>query len=237
MKKLDFSKKGFLFKLFKTKKGNILSFGFGFLSCGCLFLILGVSLFVIFMGVGKDTNSNQSSLSSSGSINLPAGWSQVIEDAAQKINVPPAMIAAIYLTEHHITKFSGDINPNGSDPNCKTSYAGATGPFQLMPDWWKGSDAPLVKNAQGWGLVVKYNNSVPYVDVCEWRAAAIGGAYAIKAKMNAANIKKDADDLLSDAEVKEIAKGYCGCCDCPGCGSSNFDYCEFALERYKELIK
>ncbi len=207
-------------------------------------LILGIFL-IIFIpaagwGIGQEEEGTITQTPTTQLTGIPTGWNQIIQEAAKEIDVPPLIVAAIYLTEHHTTTFGGDINPAKEDPNCEISYAGARGPWQLMPNWWYGDDAPLVKNASKWKLKIEHEKVglkfIPYVNVCYYREAAFGGAYVIRAKMNNANIYKKYNDSLTDEKVKEIAKRYCGGCTDRGCGNANFNYCEFALERYKELV-
>lgn len=211
--------------------------GFVFLIIpGCFILAIIALVGLIFIGIGTGFLGGGPSSGEGVLTNVPDGWNSLITDASRTVDVPPAMVAAIFLTEKHITEFGEDIDPEGREENCSESYAGAKGPWQLMPDWWRGSGAPLVRNAQEYGLTVVEDGPDPYVDVCIYRQGAIGGAYVIKVKMGNADIDKGFCDELNDDEVMAIAERYCGCCTCSGCGDSNFSYCEFALERYKSVF-
>ncbi len=199
---------------------------------GCIFFCIAFFVFigiapasVLFIGQKSENPNTGTTPGECLSDQVPPNWASVITEAGQKLDVPPAMIAAIYLTEHHSTTFGEDIDVNGREEPCGESYAGAKGPFQLMP----GFQRAVEDRADELGL------SKP-TDVCRYRDGTYGGAIAVKSKMNAARINKGFNDSLSDEEVKQIARRYCGCCACRGCGNSGFDYCDFALERYKEVV-
>jgi hypothetical protein len=221
------------FKILPARdQGGIIPIILGCLAGLVFFGIIAIVLMVMGFGFEKKSATPEPPPSSGGGTlsGVPAGWNSLFDAAGKTIDVPPAMIASIYLTEHHITSFSGDIDPLGTETPCSTSYyAGATGPFQLMPNWWSGRDAPMNTLAPLWGLQYP-------VDPCRYKDAAYGGAYVIKTKMNNASVKKGYKDPLTDDEVKLIAQGYCGACTASGCGNDQFSYCEFALERYKSII-
>jgi hypothetical protein len=199
--------------------------------CSCLFIAPASVLFI-----GQESGTETPGGTTPGeclSDKVPPNWAFIITEAGKKLDVPPAMIAAIYLTEHHSTTFGGDIDPNGRETPCSESYAGAKGPFQIMPEEAKQLEA----RADELGL------SKP-TDVCRYRDGAYAGAMVIKGKMGytkatkacpAGKVEKGFKDSLTNDEIKRIACRYCGCCTCKGCGSSKFDYCDFALQRFKDV--
>ncbi len=174
---------------------------------------------------------------------VPSGFWEIALDAGEGLDVPPEIIAAIYLTEHHITSFPGDINPDADQPGCEVSSAGAIGPFQIMPD--EINEAIKWSNQNNWR--VKINN---LQDACNYRKGAWLSAFVIKGKMQFKNqpycssgslgkgtvVSKGFRDKLTTDEAHLIGCRYCGCDTCTGCGNSNFNYGAFTAQRHDEIL-
>lgn len=82
---------------------------------------------------------------------IPEPYKTIFDAAAQKFDMQPAFLAAIFLAgEHHRAKISETVWVHTFDPNTKwpnadgpwaSSDVGASGPFQFMPATWAGHKA------------------------------------------------------------------------------------------------
>jgi hypothetical protein len=72
---------------------------------------------------------------------VPAAFATVFEDAASQYNVPPALVAAIFMEENGLDNSSSSW-PDPTSESWQTSSAGAEGPFQFLPTTFQGEEAP-----------------------------------------------------------------------------------------------
>jgi len=170
---------------------------------------------------------------------VPQGLAEIFIEAGKAFNIPPALIAAIYLTEKHSNVFpQKPIDSNTIESPCVTSGAGAKGPCQIMPSEWKN----FVNLVQS-GKIPNYKHKDD-PNICRYYDSFFASAMVINAKLteqkdtnrNCCGGKKPCTERVwSDECIKSIGRAYCGCCTCTGCGGSKYDYCAEVLRHYKEL--
>ncbi|MCL4427030.1 CHAP domain-containing protein [Patescibacteria group bacterium] len=166
----------------------------------------------------------------------PPGWREILTDAGKQLGVPPAMIGAIYLTEHHITGFASDVTPGADEPGCSVNSSGAIGPFQVLTSWLPDLNA----HAYQWGFSGSF-------DLCNYKEAAYAAAYILQGKESAnygidcpqltpPQIAATFDTVFSDQQAHALGCRYCGGDQVTGCGNANFSYGQFAAQRYFALL-
>lgn len=188
---------------------------------------------------------------------VPPGWWEVITFGAEKFNIPPEIIAAILLTEKHTDKFPNNIDPNGKENPCTKSYAGATGPFQIMPS--EVRDAVYYHSDAIKRDKLRITNNVN--SACYYKEGAWLAAFVLQSKMNysghncrskgydgnpplgkGTKVKKTFKQKLTKDEAHLTACRYCGADFDPACTGKNplykkHGYGGIAAIRHEEILK
>lgn len=174
------------------------------------------------------TSSTEGTPTGNLSDKVPKNYATLIKEAGSKFKLDPAIIAGIYLTEHHTDSFGKDIpSLDAYESGCSSNSSGARGPMQIIDGTWSG----VVDNIQRAGI------SNP--DRCRYRDAFYGGAAVIRGKLGFSSTKaacdiKDSKDTpnYSDECIKMIGHRYCGACTGTACGTRGYNYCDQTLRHY-----
>ncbi|HUC86813.1 MAG TPA: serine hydrolase [Candidatus Saccharimonadales bacterium] len=89
------------------------------------------------------TCTSSSSTTPSGALpsTVPTAFASIFEAAASQYNVPPSLVAAIFMEENGLEN-SGTSWPDPTSESWPTSSAGAQGPFQFLPSTFQSEQAP-----------------------------------------------------------------------------------------------
>lgn len=204
-------------------KSCLLAFG--------MILLFAVSAYAsIYNKGGVADNSSTNTATGELSDTVPPNFATLIKEAAGAFKLEPAIVASIYLTEHHIEKFGKDIpSLDYVQLNCQANSSGALGPMQIIDGTWKGVDDKLI--AKG----------ISSPNRCRYRDAFFGGAAVIKGKISGQPDARSACGITNDDKtanytddcVRKIGRAYCGACTGPACGRKGYNYCEHNLEAFK----
>jgi hypothetical protein len=166
---------------------------------------------------------------------IPPNFGSLFTEAGIHTGVAPAMVAAIYMTEHHTDTFGADLPSLDyvMDP-CTENYAGAAGPMQFIPSSWAG----VVDDLQSIGI------SDP--DRCSYRDSIIGAAFLLRGKLGFDWVQATCKttDLTSlsytDDCVSRWGQSYCGVDACYDKACSNIEkdylYCVEVVRKYKLAV-
>ena len=206
---------------------------------GCAAIALGMAFVLLLIGLqayatlitGTGSNKDDQGLISPEGLSdmVPPVFASLFTEAGQKSGVAPAMVAAIYLTEHHTSTFGKDLPSTdyALDP-CTENSSGAAGPMQFIPSSWNG----VVDNLKSVGI--------ENPDRCKYRDSIIGAAFLLRGKLKfdwvqAACKTTDLTSLVySDDCISRWGQSYCGvdACDAPACGGTKYRYCEQVVIKY-----
>jgi|GEM_PF-1843490 len=208
------------------------------LAIGCLVQIF-IFVFVILLATAManpdaaadtiDTTDANYAQSGNLSEKVPPNFATLFKEAAAKFELDPAIVAGIYLTEHHTDSFGKDIpSLDAVESGCESNSSGARGPMQIIDSTWTGTARTL--KAAG----------IASPDRCKYRDAIWGGAAVIKYKIKSqpdtrreCKVDKDGKTTWNDACIKAVGRSYCGACDGPACGTHGYNYCDQMLRHYK----
>jgi len=146
-----------------------------------------------------ESQLNQYTCKSWGS--APVGAEQKFSNAAAQFGIHPALLGAIFLQENG-GGWKADSWTSGSWP---ASDAGASGPFQFMPNTWKGV---IVKSA-----VKSKCGALVETDVNDIDKAACAASYFIADKLKNSGITNDVG-TIKEQDIKDVAVAY----------TSSYDY-------------
>lgn len=205
-----------------------------FISSGC-----GISLVIIFILIGVSSavgidwfgsNSNSSAISPEG-LNLsivPPNYASLFTEASQKSHVPAALIAALYLTEHHTDSFGKDLKSIDQVLSpCTENSSGAAGPMQFIPGSWPASGLKAI--------------GIASPDRCKYRDSIIGAGLLLAGKVKYPSVqavcKKNSTGewVMTDKCISDWGQSYCGVggCHSSACSNSHYLYCEEVVRKYK----
>lgn len=128
----------------------------------------------------------------------PPGFQQIIEEAAAKFSIQPALLAGIYKQENgqnwHEDRWSGEQPwPVSPAPDF------AAGPFQFIPPTWKGEIAKSV--------VKERCGNLTEADVNQKEKAACVAAYYLSDKLVNSGITNDTM-TEQEQDIKDVAVAY-----------------------------
>lgn len=191
------------------------------------FILGGIILFAFLANGGTSQATTAPAANTDLSSVVPPNFAAIFNEAAEYYHLNPAIIAAIYLTEHHTDSFGKDLpSLSYAEPTCTISFAGAVGPMQLTSGPWQAfaqNDAP------------KFNITNP--NPCRYRDSILGGARYINREIftgwaASCQTKNGYVVAWTDACIKEIGEHYCGACTGPACGTNGYNYCEQTLRHF-----
>ncbi|MCL5410741.1 MAG: CHAP domain-containing protein [Patescibacteria group bacterium] len=133
--------------------------------------------------------------------NAPVGAEQKFSNAAGKFGIHPALLGAIFLQENG-GGWKADLWTSNMWPS---SNAGASGPFQFMPDTWKGMIAKS-------DVKTKCDNPTES-DVNNIDKASCVASYFIADKLKNSGITNDVG-TTKEQDIKDVAVAY----------TSSYDY-------------
>lgn len=211
------------------------------IGCGCLLLAaLGIAAMVA-IGVFAFNNMGGSGVSDIEytkpeglSSTVPPNFASLFTEAGNYTGVAPAMIAAIYLTEHHSDTFGEDLpSLDYKLSPCTENSAGAAGPMQFIPSSWDN----VVDDLQRIGI------SSP--DRCRFRDSIIGAGFLLKGKLGYEWVQEECkttsleDVSYTDGCVSRWGQSYCGIKGChnSACGAPGYLYCEEVVRKYKLVVE
>ncbi len=211
----------------------------GFVQVFCCAFIAIVVLMLIFAAsaFGGLRNGNGTQIPGEGLSDIvPPNFASLFTEASQASGVPAALIAAIYLTEHHTDTFGEDlssINDTFQDyygSACTENGSGAAGPMQFIPSSWPASK------------LTDYGISSP--DRCKFRDSIIGAGFLLAGKVQYDSVadvcKKNSDGSWNMTEecISLWGQAYCGVggCNNANCGAPNYLYCEEVVRKYNLVV-
>ncbi len=211
--------------------------------CGCAAIAGTILLLGMMTALNVFSLNNGGSLSSGIAFVSPEGLSDIVPpnygslftEAGKATGVAPAMVAAIYMTEHHTDSFGADLpSLDYALSPCTENYAGAAGPMQFITSSWNG----VVDDLQAYGI------SSP--DRCKYRDSIIGAAFLLKGKLRYDWVQTacKTTDLTTlaytDDCVSRWGQSYCGVDACRDKACSNvargYFYCEEVVRKYKLAV-
>lgn len=202
---------------------------------GALLAITAVMFFSIGLNSpGVDEAAADTNFRTAGELSskVPPNLATLFKEAAAQFDLDPAIIAGIYLTEHHTDSFGKDIaSLDATQANCTKNSSGAQGPMQIIDSTWTGVSKKLI------------SKGIENPDRCKWRDAIWGGAAVIRGKITRNGGQSDAISACgitssndtpnySDNCIRKIGRAYCGACDGPACGTNGYNYCDQTLRHY-----
>lgn len=203
--------------------------------------MLAGSTAVGLFGINNITTTGGGSLIPGSGINseVPAVFASLFTESSEKTGVPSALIAALYLTEHHTDSFGKDLpSVNATFQEvygspCEENGSGAAGPMQFIPKSWSG----VVPNLKKVGI------SSP--DRCNFRDSIMGAGFLLKGKLkfkwvaDVCKVDSDGKVKMTDECVSRWGQAYCGVkgCNNSACGAPDYLYCEEVLRKYKLVVE
>lgn len=172
------------------------------------------------------------------SAQVPPIFGSIFTEAEKLSGTPSALVAAIYLTEHHTDSFGKDlptINATFQEvygKSCTENGSGAAGPMQFIPASWSGVASKL--KAAG----------ISSPDRCKFRDSIIGAGFLLAGKANfdwvkeACKVGDDGKVVLTDLCISRWGQAYCGVggCNNRACGAPKYLYCEEVVRKYKLVV-
>lgn len=213
-----------------SKGGPFIAAGLCLVPLAIFGLAAVLLLFAAMFAMGNDTSDiNIADTGSTGELSsvVPPNFATLFKEAATFYHLSPAIVAAIYLTEHHTDSFGADISLNEVQSNCDVSSAGALGPMQLMPSNWQ----IWVQNEAS-----KFDIKNP--NPCRYRDSILAGARYINREIFVYNwtgckITTDKYVIWTSSCIMNVGEHYCGACTGPACGTNGYDYCQQTLRHYR----
>ncbi len=199
-----------------------------------VFIIFIVALTVGLLGGNSDSTDKVTAVSAGElTSKIPDNYAQLFKEAAGAFKIDPAILVAIYMTEHHIDSFTKkDLKSlEAVEVGCSSNSSGARGPMQIIDGTWGGVVGKLK------------DKGIKSPDRCKYRDAFYGGAAVIVGKIKGqpdarrdCDISKDGLSGWTDACVKSVGRAYCGACSGPACGTRGYNYCLHTLKSYKYAL-